>query len=149
MSSEANVRRLVMAAGGLAAVGLVSLGATFMASDDSTSQSTESTVSVVSTQVPVTLPATLVPTTTRPATTVASTTPTTVPPGVALEPGEVWVFNRASGQVAPFDFVTGTLAGDPQLSGLPDTVEYQSNGGTAALFDSEDGRVGGGHVLAR
>ena len=57
MSSEETARRLVMAAGGLAAVGLVSLGATFMASDDSTSQPAEVSTPRLSPRSPLDLQA--------------------------------------------------------------------------------------------
>ena len=149
MSSESATRRLLLAAGGLAAVGVTSLGLTLAASDSSApapaaSEPAPPTSFATSTQptetpVPATSAATVLPATVLPTTVVAATVPETTIP---LEDGQVWVYNRSQNRVGLFDIGAGLLTwASRSLAELFGSLDYQANGGIAALFEKDTGRL--------
>lgn len=145
MMSESNTRRLLLTAGGLAAVGLASLGGTFLASDRQVAAPDVSTGSTVPAMPPTTVGASLAPTTTVMASTLPpETTPVTTtvpPPAPTLEVGQVWVFNDVLQSVAPYSFDTKSMLGAATLPLRALDADYQSNGGTAALYNSLTGEL--------
>lgn len=149
MSSETTTRRLLLAAGGLAAVGLTSLGFTLVASDDAEPAATAATATVLPSATttvspPSTTTATTTPVTASPATT-TSATPQTTSPATTVPPlgeGQVWVFNGAQQSVGLFDFASEQLQWvSPSKPSLPESPDYQSNGGTATLFLPATGQL--------
>lgn len=155
MSSESAARRLLLAAGGLAAVGLASLGLTVTASDGSAPvpaapepslpTSFATSTQLTETLVPATSTATVLPTTV-----VAATAPETTI--TFLEDGQVWVYNRSQNRVGLFDIGAGRLTwASRPLAELFGSLDYQVNGGMAALYEKDTRKlwVGPANELVR
>ncbi len=138
MSSESAARRLLLAAGGLAAVGVTSLGLTLATSNESPSAATEpapSTSFAPSTQPTVSL---------APATSAVTVVPAIVPGTTipSLGANQVWVYNGSEKRVGLFDIGAGLLKWTSQPGDdMPESWDYQMNGGIAALFEKATGNL--------
>lgn len=139
MSSESAARRLLLAAGGLAAVGLASLGLTVTASDGSApvpaaTEPSPPTSFATSTQPTETLVPATSTVTVPPATVVAATAPETTIP--FLGANEVWVYNASEKRVGLFDIGVGLLTSVSRpRAELFGSLDFQANGDTAAFYE--------------